>query len=172
MTELLFENLKQKTYNFQKNLKDHIQGSPKKVNTFIPNEDIKNNFNYFNNDKINFVNSPYKDVQLIKKDEKQNATEFKSKNNQSSSKVDLNKYPNAENDDISKLNMDFSIKYKQSSHPSLFNQNFVSNNKVRYVRTELFPYKYYFMSIFLKNFRIKKKNCCFTYKFEKVQEYE
>ena len=170
MTELLFENLEKKTSNFQKYLKNNFKKNKKKINNIFPNEGNKNKTSSVNKYKTYFANNKSKNEQFNKKEEKHNITELRLKESKSNSKINLNKSPIVENDDISKLNMDFSIKNKQSPH-LIFNQNVSLNNKVKYIRNELFPYRYYFFVIFLKNCNIKNKSYFFSSKFAKVHTY-
>ena len=168
MTELLFENLKKKTNAFQKNFRRFFQDNQTPVNsTIFPSEDNKIIFDFINKDKTNIVNNQYKNIKLHKKE---NKCDTELKKNNLKSKNNVNKFTNAENDDVSKLNINFSSKNKQSQNMA-FIQNFHINDQVRYERTELFPYSYYFFAIFLKNCNTNKKNCCFSYKFTKVQAY-
>ena len=170
MTELLFENLKQKTNDFQKQFRKLYQENQKKTINVFPNEYNKNNTNLFNKDKTKIITKPQNNVKINTKGIKSDLIEFDLKNNKSNSKININKLSNVENDDFSKLNINFSGKNKQTQHLML-NQNVYMNDQVKYVRAELFPYSYYFFAIFLKNCSIKKNNCCFSYKFTKVQAY-
>ena len=56
-----------------------------------------------------------------------------------------------------------SNKYRRSS---LFN-----NKKERTIKTKLFPYKYYFFSIFIKSLKIKEKSSVFSKKFINVYNF-
>ena len=51
------------------------------------------------------------------------------------------------------------------------NKRQVTKTKKKYVKVNLFPYKYYLFSIFIKNFNIKKKSIFFTKKFLDVYNF-
>ena len=166
MTELLFENLKRKSNKFQKHLKNLFQENQNKMSPILQNEDNKNNINFGNIDKSNSVNNSYINIQLNKKEEKNDMSGLELKIHKSNSKINLNKFENVEN---SKLKINHSIKNKQL-HGSVVKENLCLSSQIRYVRTEVFPYSYYFFAIFLKNCTIKK-NSCFSSKFAKVHAY-
>ena len=54
---------------------------------------------------------------------------------------------------------------------SAMNLNIISNCNTKYIPEKLFPYKYYFFSIFIKNLNLKKNNLCFSEKFAKVYSF-
>ena len=152
MMELLFENLKEKTSHF-----------PSHLNNFnVKNEIIYKDNNIINSSSLQNVNdinpiSLTKNLPII------------SKINIEKNRLDIGQYNKSDN----------SLPYKKlKSTNNEVNRNFFKrnyfffNNKKKYVSMLLFPYRYYFYSVFIKNIsKLKENRCCFSGKFANVYNY-
>ena len=187
LIELLFENLKEKPIMMQKNfdqlkvrnngrlsLKDEEKEKNNEIIFFNENEQkfsiklrqnsnnnnsnspppsIILNRNIYNNNILdnNFSSSIYTKGQNFKNVQNQN----KSANNSSKQKFMVN-------DTYLKINN--SIKNSNGNV-----QNALKNiSQKRLIKEKLFPYKYYFFSVFIRNLDISKKNIFFSRKYSKV----
>ena len=229
LTELLFENLKERKSLFvinRNNIKSDKKLTLLKKKTFIGDHNLSINKNINNND-ISSANLNYRDLakKLIFHNNNNNSNAdcsncIKSKNNNNSNnnynnkskycKVEnnlgLNKNDNEKegnrsfnshlifeedkninncNDNNNNINQNIDIFSKKNNDMS--NLNFINvniNNKstnnanssnlksrTHYIHKELFPYKYYLCSIFIKNFNISKGNFFFTKKFAVVYNF-
>jgi hypothetical protein len=181
--ELLFERLKEEPFRKKKKL-EHLKINNGSNNNLFINKEEKDN----DNKVINFFNEPKKDVEINKK----------IKNSMNSSSFILNQYSKASNNNItSTLNRGtnnffplFSnnkLTVKNSSKqsillnepiPVLNSSMYNNNNKLIHLKKEkdkrimikekLFPYKFYFYSVFVKNLDISNKNFFFSAKFSKI----
>ena len=186
LIELLFENLKEKPILMQKNfdqlkvrkngrlsLNEEVKEKNNEIIFFNENEqkfsiklrqnsnnnDISNspsivlNRNIYNNNILdnNISSSNYTKGQNFKNLQHQN----KSANNSSKQKFIVN-------DTYLKINN--SIKNSNGNA-----QNNLKNiSQKRLIKEKLFPYKYYFFSVFIRNLDISKKNIFFSRKYSKV----
>ena len=186
LIELLFENLKEKPIMMQNNF-DKLK--VKNNGRLISNKDVKEkndeiiffneneqkfsiklrqnsnnnsnspspsillNRNIYNNNILdnNFSSSNYTKGQNFKNIQNQN----KSANNSSKQKFMVN---------------DTHLKINNSIKNSNGNvQDFIKNiSQKRFIKEKLFPYKYYFCSVFIRNLDISKKNIFFSKKYSKV----
>ena len=181
--ELLFERLKEEPFRKKKKL-EHLKINNGSNNNLFINKEEKDN----DNKVINFFNEPKKDVEINKK----------LKNSMNSSSFILNQYSKASNNNItSTLNRGTNnifpllsnnkLTVKNSSKQSIIlnepipilNSSMLNNNnkliqqkkekeKRIMIREKLFPYKFYFYSVFVKNLDISNKNFFFSAKFSKI----
>ena len=180
MIELLFENLKEKSNAFEENLE--------KLR-------IKNNYfsierNSYNRMKErNFIN----DIKVFKKKKLSVDLSFNSKNFQNHAFKIANNSNNNKSKYSSNVNISPNPKNKKSnilntSKQNLLNDHYfrINNNnsliikksdkssqnntlKKSFIQEKLFPNKYYFFSIFIKNLNISKgKNIFFSSRFSKI----
>jgi hypothetical protein len=204
LTELLFENLKEKrSYlkinkydlnfdkqsnsnqnNFQNNNKNIILNN--NINDFssvqlFPQDQGKKILCHNNNDKNHNKSNDGKNAinQKVSNDSKGKEInrsvdgnlmieENKSANN-SNRNYNNNLY--FRNNNISSNLLFKNINYKNDDNSQNYNEtNNIIKTKTQYLRKQLFPYKYYLCSIFIKNTDIKK-NCFFTKKFIVVYDF-
>ena len=88
----------------------------------------------------------------------------------------LRNYDGNKSEDISSKRPSSKLNTKKrifSERKSAFisNPSQITKNKKRYVKVNLFPYKYYLCTIFIKNFNVKKKSIFFTKKFLDVYNF-
>ena len=182
LIELLFENLKEKPNNFEKNVNKIKQ---EKINNFEkPRSSVIINPNVSNN----LVSKMYINEQKSRRDSQPKKSEASNFSNMNLFSV-VNKTPNlqkiSENyfknlnmlslSNINKRHKNENKPYKEIFHNSAINYHFSLNSvplsSVRYVTKQLFPYRYYFFSSFCKNSNIKKNNCFVSDKFTKVFKF-
>ena len=181
MVELLFENLQEKTSHFEENLqKLRIKNSYSKNERTSFNRMDKNlkNINFIKQKKLSmdlsmshniFTNQAFK---YISKNTN-NSIKFSNSNIYNTPK---NKRVNPQNtsnhnlilnDHYHKLNNDLFRKIIKPIFPS-------SNNTLKksFINQKLFPYKYYFFSVFIKNLNISKGNSLFfSSRFSKIYTF-
>ena len=192
LTELLFENLKEKKaankveilHKIGTNLNINNNNSPKHNN----NDSSKNQLTY--NQDFNKKNN------LFNKKRKYSTKSYKYDKNKNSNKKVINKKLNSSKDNnVINNNINFNIKnieslfsdknniifsnmnFEDSNNKSEPNDQRSLNNKIldishkQYIRKSLFPYKYYLCSIFIKNINTSKNNIFFTKKFIAVYNF-
>ena len=192
LTELLFENLKEKKaankveilHKIGTNLNINNNNSPKHNN----NDSSKNQLTY--NQDFNKKNN------LFNKKRKYSTKSYKYDKNKNSNKKVINKKLNSNKDNnVINNNINFNIKnieslfsdknniifsnmnFEDSNNKSEPNDQRSFNNKIldishkQYIRKSLFPYKYYLCSIFIKNINTSKNNIFFTKKFIAVYNF-
>ena len=191
LTELLFENLKEKR-SYQKINKKHLNFD-KQLNI------IKDNFQMSNNNlTINKNMNDFSCAQL-NYNEPEKKILFKNNSNNNVNSQNISNYSDNFNDQIinnnslsnNNLNFNKNLFFKKnniSPNISLNNVNYKNDNnlhnsndnnnvipfvktKTRYLKKQLFPYKYYLCSIFIKNTDISNKTFCFTRKFIVVYNF-
>ena len=188
LIELLFENLKEKQILFKNNL-DHL-----KINNGRFSLKYKNNNNKVldtpkeNNIELKFFRSPKLSVDLqqkIQNNIKSSITlnnQVNSSNNNISS--NLTKIKNRKSKKLLTLNNNsnnfnnFSKQNLMVSEPPFFTIHSSAQNNYhdihpsptrrRFIKQQLFPLKYYFFSVFIKNLDISKNNIFFSKKFAKI----
>ena len=187
LIELLFENLKEKPIMMQKNfdqlkvrnngrlsLRDEEKEKNNEIiffneneqkfsiklrqnsnnnNSNSPSPSIILNRNIYNNNILdnNFSSSIYTKGQNFKNIQNQN----KSANNSSKQKFIVNDTYLKINNSIKNSNGN-----AQNAHKNI--------SQKRFIKEKLFPYKYYFFSVFIRNLDISKKNIFFSRKYSKV----
>ena len=174
MTELLFENLTEKHSKYE----NYIEDIKKKKNS---KNKIKNNKTTEDNNIINLTNKDYsKNLQNVstfslfrKKENNQVKILLRKKSNspiinhktisinEKNPKNDKNFRINSINFKNLNLNKNLSLKYKEPVFPK----------KKRFVANKLFPFRYYFCPIFLKNLDITPHSFCMSRKFIKVYNF-
>ena len=171
MTELLFENLSEKPNKFDK----YVENIKSKKNNKIAHNYFKKNTeenNIANTTNKNFNN--YSTLSLLKKREREIQNNLNIINNNSGSPV-LNHKTISENDKnssfyvrINSLNFKNLLFYK---HLGQRYQDPSFPKKKRFVANKLFPFKYYFCTIFTKNLDLTKCRFCLSKKFIKVYSF-
>ena len=193
--ELLFENLKEKTNPFEENLnklrrKNSINNMRKlSFSNVLYKEDIdlknknkpKVSVDYINNKK-----NEYSPSFLINKKRNTNITINNNINNLKSKKLHIqNKKNNNLNNSNLNLLMNDLIKKKDNNNKITeekvknktppknfhFSDKNVFPTKNKMIKKKLFPYKYYLLSVFLKNLNITKKNYFFPARFAKIYSF-
>jgi hypothetical protein len=182
MTELLFENLTEKQSKYDNYVEEIKNKNMKDLNNMIRNSEEKNMITKKDNLKKNKNSSS---IALIKKKEKDRSAmsqlsrkvnnspklrnEIQSNNNSNYSNNFSNNFSNNNNcylkDRINSFNFNNIVVYKKLS------LNFEEPQypkKKRFVANKLFPFRYYFCSIFVKNIDISKHRFCLSWKFIKV----
>jgi len=191
LTELLFENLKEKKSNNKIEILHKI-GTNLKGNNNSPkinNNDSSNNqltYNVDFNKKNNILNKKRKySIKSYKYDKAKFSNKKvinKKLNNNKDNKVINNNInfniKNLESLFSDKSNIIFpNLQYEDSNSKSEPNDQRSFNNKIfdvshkQYIRKSLFPYKYYLCSIFIKNINTSKNNIFFTKKFIVVYNF-
>ena len=191
LTELLFENLKEKKSNNKIEILHKI-GTNLKGNNNSPkinNNDSSNNqltYNLDFNKKNNILNKKRKYSIKSYKYEKAKISNKKVinkrlNNNQDNKVINNNinfNIKNLESLFSDKSNIIFSnLQYEDSNSKSEPNDQRSFNNRMfdishkQYIRKSLFPYKYYLCSIFIKNINTSKNNIFFTKKFIVVYNF-
>ena len=174
MTELLFENLTEK---------------PSKYEHYIEEMKSKENIRNLNNMNLNMNNKSTEENNLINitnKDNSKNIQNFSSYNlfkKKDKNKGRKNKRYNSPiinhktisiNDNnkvnfrINSFNFKSVVMYKKLR---LNNQEPIFHKKKRFVANKLFPFRYYFCTIFLKNIDLSKHRFCMSRKFIKVYSF-
>ena len=212
LTELLFENLKEKksymkitnnNLNFDKRLnkiKKNFQTSNKKSNDFSsvqltihdPGKKLLLKHNYsISNDKSNNDKSNYNISNCSNNVDDQKIINTKGKEiNKSIKSNDIIELDKSISKNILNFNQNSFFKKKNISQKISLNKNNIkidfnsqiggdTNNvlpfkiktKTRYLKKQLFPYKYYLYSIFIKNIDISNRTFCFTKKFIVVYNF-
>ncbi len=212
LTELLFENLKEKksymkitnnNLNFDKRLnkiKKNFRTSNKKSNDFSsvqltihdPGKKLLLKHNYsISNDKSNNDKSNYNISNCSNNVDDQKIINTKGKEiNKSIKSNDIIELDKSINKNILNFNQNTFFKKKNISQKISLNKNNIkidfnsqiggdTNNvlpfkiktKTRYLKKQLFPYKYYLYSIFIKNIDISNRTFCFTKKFIVVYNF-
>ena len=190
LTELLFENLKErKTYFKLKNKENEIKISDFNIN----NSDPKRNYSKYSDKNINDYSSlqlkSQNNINIIEKkagqslenfsiDKTKVKSKFKSVKNLMFLNGDINK-DNAKINTIfvsnnTSLNLPFSDLNSKNENKELKNMNrqLLKNIfKTHYIRKTLFPFKYYFCSIFIKNFNLNKNYSFLSKKFIVVYDF-
>ena len=190
LTELLFENLKEKKSNNKieilhkiGNLKGN-NNSPKINNNDSSNNQLTYNLDF--NKKNNILNKKRKYSIKSYKYEKAKISNKKVINKRLNNNKDNKVINNNINFNIKNLESLFSdksniifpnLQYEDSNSKSEPNDQRSFNNRMfdishkQYIRKSLFPYKYYLCSIFIKNINTSKNNIFFTKKFIVVYNF-
>ena len=194
LTELLFENLKEKKstnkieilHKIGSNLKKNNNNTSQQIN----NNDLSNNQLTYNQDfnkKNNIFNKKRKYSTKSSIYDKRKFTNKKGINKKLNSSKDNNVINNNINANIKNIESLFSNKSNillsnihyddDSNSKSEQNDQRSLNNRIldvshkQYIRKSLFPYKYYLCSIFIKNINTSKNNIFFTKKFIAVYNF-
>ena len=171
MTELLFENLTEKPNKYdnfkeEMKIKKNINSIKSKINKDkIKNYNEKNIINSTNKDNSKIVQN-ISTLTFLKKKEfennllrkKRGSPIIKHRTISVNEKNEKNFRINSYNYKAFMLYKNFSMKNKEPVYPK----------KKRFVANKLFPFKYYFCSIFVKNLDLSKNRFCMSRKFIKV----
>ena len=166
MTELLFENLTEKPNKYE----NYVEEISKKIKNNKNNEE-NNIINVTNKDNLKNVNN-YSGLTLLKKKEKDNSNMIVLNKLTPGTPVLNHKTKTISEYDNNSLNVRFNtfhfknilvyknlaLRYQEKSFPK----------KKRFIANKLFPFKYYFCSIFIKNIDLTKHRFCMSTKFIKV----
>ena len=154
MMELLFENLKEKTLRFPSNLR----------NISVNNEVI-----YTDNNIIS--HSSCQNVNYTNQYDLSNNLSAIHELNKNKNRLNIARRNQSENS-LGKKRLENSY-INNVRRRSFFRRSYYfSSKKKKIVTMLLFPYRYYFYSVFFKNIsKLKEKRCCFTRKFVNVYSY-
>jgi hypothetical protein len=191
LTELLFENLKEKKSNNKMDILHKI-GTNLKANNSSP----KQNNNDLSNNQLTYEHDLNKKNNIFIKKRKFSTKSYVNDKAKISNKKIVNKKVNSIRDNnVINNNINFNIKnietlFSDKSNiifPNLniedsnsksepndqrsFNKKIFDMSHKQYIRKSLFPYKYYLCSIFIKNINTSKKYICFTKKFIAVYNF-
>ena len=177
MTELLFENLTEKTNKNKYNA--YVKEIKNKKILRSPNDNSVSNINK-TNDENTFVNLTNKDLKI-----KQNAISYslfrkkdKDKENKNFNNIIIKRKSgspemyhkafciNEKNNNFG-LNS-FNFKKFMGKENMSMRQKVPFQKKKRFVANQLFPFRYYFCSIFVKNIDLAKHPFCMSKKYIKV----
>ena len=201
LTELLFENLKEKRSYKKINKNNHDKHSNFIKNNFqIGNKNItinKNNFNDFSSVQLTYHDSGKKILfqncnNSIFNDKNSNVNSQLINNNHKGKDIDKSANSNLIIEDNKSINNSNFIHNKDLFHKNIpFNNINLKNDcnsqnirntkknilsfqikaKTQYLKKQLFPYKYYLCSIFIKNRDISENTFFFTKKFIVVYNF-
>ena len=169
MTELLFENLTEKKNHYNTYIKEIKSKRLSRNNINNKTNDDNTIINLTNKDNLNNLNN-FTSYSLYRKNQKKNKN-FKivHKNKGGSPIIEHKAFALNEKKDmnirINSFNFNNLIVYKNSR---LGHQEPVFPKKKRFVANKLFPFRYYFCSIFVKNLDLTKHRFCMSRKFIKV----
>ena len=160
--ELLFENLKEKKSKLQKSLYNKSVFLKNRKSNQISENEVRSKGDI----------SPQINNLLINNNGK----------NQINNNINSHEYLNCRNLNIlqSYSNMNSSKIVQKNENPGNASMNLSLDNfqnieniaqEKKFVKGELFPYKYYFYSVFIKSLDIAKHQCCFSRKFIKVYTF-
>ena len=119
--------------------------------------------------KLNFIQNSNKRISEV--NNKRISKFFNNTLNASSPENNKNKNKNTKKYRFSQQIQVNKINGKNNDNNNNINKNKSLNSKSRYVKTTLFPYKYYLCSIFIKNIDISKKPIFFPQKFISVYNF-
>ena len=181
MTELLFENLTEKPNKYENYVEEIKSKNLKHLNSHnIRNTTEKNNILNLTNKKNTNKNRNNSSFTLFKKKENENIINELLKNVNNS--PILNHRTTQTNNNLINSNNNNFIKYRINSinfknlvvykKMSLRLQDpSYRKKKKRFVANKLFPFRYYFCTIFVKNIDLSKHRFCLSWKFIKVYSF-
>jgi hypothetical protein len=189
MIELLFENLKEKPNIFEENLK-RISLNNKGIKFKNKTSSKRNSINSVNNRKFNDKGRDIRSIDIRQVSSNLNIrNSFLNEDNtifnrnlgrNSPSKSSSRFYHQHKrsaaiinNNNISNINLLQSYKAKGSltlGKNEKINR-VATNNSKNYIKQQLFPYKYYLYSIFIRNLNTPKENCFFSSRFLKIYTF-
>ena len=186
LTELLFENLKERKTFFKLKNKE----SKKKLDDLnINNSTLKGNNTNYQSDNSIFQLKNQNNINLLENKVAQNFEKFsidkvkiKSKFRSDNKLIIFNKDSNKDNTKVNpnfmendtSLNLPFSdliSKNENKDLKDLDRQLLKTIFRTHYIKKSLFPFKYYLCSIFIKNFDPKKNYCFLSKKFIVVYDF-
>ena len=160
--ELLFERLKEPRIQTRLSLKRFKTNNVNNFNIIINNR---------KNDNSNKDSNFFKELKNINQNNNNNIMNSSSyvinNNTQNSNNNNIISTLNRGNNDIPLLYRKFSINNSfLQNNSQLIRKNKAKNKMI--IRQKLFPYKYYFYSVFIKNLNIAGKSFFFSNKFSKI----
>ena len=186
LTELLFENLKERKTFFKLKNKE----SKKKLDDLnINNSKLKGNNTNYQSDNSIFQLKNQNNINLLENKVAQNFEKFsidkvkiKSKFRSDNKLIIFNKDSNKDNTKVNpnfmendtSLNLPFSdliSKNENKDLKDLDRQLLKTIFRTHYIKKSLFPFKYYLCSIFIKNFDPNKNYCFLSKKFIVVYDF-
>ena len=163
MIEILFENLKEKSNEFEENIK--------RLKTKKMSQNRRTSFNK-NLKELNFLKKKKLSVDIHHKFGKSSSI---SNNSFINNINNINIFPGKQNRkslglNSSKHNLIFLEHYNHLNNTSEKNKNNEIKQKAlkNKKETKLFPYKYYFFSFFIKNLNVSAKSYFFSVRFSKI----
>ena len=187
MIELLFENLKEKPNLFEENLK-RLSLNNNSFKFKNKSNYKRNSINSINNRKFNEKAKDVKSIdirQISSNLNIRNSSIFLNEDNKNLRKNSPSKSSSRfyhqhkrsaaiiNNNNISNINLLQSYKAKGSltlGKNEKINR-VATNNSKNYIKQQLFPYKYYLYSIFIRNLNTPKENCFFSSRFLKIYTF-
>ena len=156
LTELLFESAIEKNSMFP-----NFSQQKLKMEKNIVNDNINSSDNYNDNDKNNIIGNSCVDSRII--------SELNKKQIESKSRLSFINMNNNKKISVIKNNNSKILLNKFNENSNILKSSHIIHKK--YIHKQLFPYKFYFFAIFLKNIDITKKSLCFSKKFTKVYAF-
>ena len=193
MIELLFENLQEKPNKFEENLKRLSINNNNIIKSKNKNSSYRNSVNSVNNKKLNekTIKRRSIDIRQINSNLNIHNSSFfinednflfnnnnSGKNSPSKSNYKFHHQHKRSvgiinNNNISNINLLQSYKAKANLHlgKTIKINRVATNNSRNYIKQQLFPYKYYLFSIFIRNLNTTKENCLFSSRFLKIYTF-
>ena len=159
MVELLFESLKEKKDKLKEKLQNQINNKAKFKQSYANN--IVNRLLNSQNSDLNNLNLFNKNISRINEDIKKE--DNKNNNHKALKIINNNIKTYSKNIKINESNILFI-----NNHIRKYGSDIKNSQIKKYEKLQLFPYKYYFLTSFIKNFDIRKLTNCFPKKFTKV----
>ena len=169
MIELLFENLSEKKNNYNNYIKEFNSKRISRNNMNNRTNDDNTIINLTNKDNLNNLNN-FTSYSLFRKNQKENKN-FKITYRKKGGSPIIEHKAFALNE---KKNMNFRINSFNFNNLTIYKnlslryQDPVFPRKKRFVANQLFPFRYYFCSILVKNLDLTKHRFCMSRKFIKV----
>ena len=180
--ELLFENLREKKDKFRQFTKEMMDKKQNKINknNILDNDNNNNlssiylslnknirNSSLQNSSNIGVLNDPIHNIR-----NENNVNQIYKNNNNNT--LRHNTLRNKRNSSINNQRLNFL--YHRANKTLFLNKNVRYNSglytiNTKYKISRLFPYRYYFCSIFVRNFDISNWKFCFSNKFTKVYKF-
>ena len=188
LTELLFENLKEKKICFHLKKENDNKLNGLNINSSDPKRNYKSNHDNNLNDYSLMQLKSQNNINIIKKKVFQNLDKISIEKEQVKSGLQSDnkiKFLNKNNKDNKKLNTNFMSNDTSLNLPfsdlNSKNENRDSKDmnrqllktffRTQYIKKSLFPFKYYLCSIFIKNFDPNKKYSFLSKKFIVVYDF-
>lgn len=179
MTELLFENLTEKPNKYDNYLEEIKNKNIKDLNNLNKNTEERNMINITKKDNLRKSSKNNSSLALFKRKDFENPPLINqlSQKVYNSPKVGHQTIHSNQNSNYSNNNSNYlkhrinSINFKNLVVYKRLSMKFEEPSfpkKKRFVANKLFPFRYYFCSIFVKNIDISKHRFCMSWKFIKV----
>ena len=171
--ELLFENIREKTNKleqYKRNIFNKKQKNIDKCKIKSENQFQKSSFcPYPNHDAINSLFKDGSKLKILSPSIIDNNIKTFQINKTESQNPNINKRKKLSRSNQRKSLLENNLIRKIKNDRPINKIGLISNTN--YKKTKLFPYKYYFFSVFIKSFDISKLMCCFSKKFVKIYKF-